>query len=135
MELGATPQVEAASVPADGLLLDVRENDEWAAGHAEGALHIPMSEFVGRIGELTERAGEGEQVYVVCRSGGRSAQVTQYLLQQGLDAVNVAGGMLAWTAAGRPIVGGAQPAESAAADGTDAADASDAAGQDAPYIL
>lgn len=103
MEFGQLPQVDAGSVPADGLLLDVREHDEWAAGHAEGALHIPMSEFVGRFGELTERAGEDERVYVVCRVGGRSAQVTQYLRQQGVDAVNVDGGMLAWEAVGRPL--------------------------------
>jgi rhodanese-related sulfurtransferase len=104
------PQVDVASVPADALLLDVRENDEWAAGRAEGALHIPMSEFVGRLGELTERAGEGERVYVVCRVGGRSAQVTAYLRQHGVDAVNVDGGMLAWEAAGRPITGDAEHA-------------------------
>ncbi|GGO48854.1 sulfurtransferase [Streptomyces daqingensis] len=110
MQNGQLPQVDVASVPADALLLDVRENDEWAAGRAEGALHIPMSEFVGRIGELHERAGEGERVYVVCRVGGRSAQVTQYLRQQGVDAVNVDGGMLAWEAAGRPLTGDTDPA-------------------------
>jgi rhodanese-related sulfurtransferase len=110
MQNGQLPQVDVASVPADALLLDVREDDEWAAGRAEGALHIPMSEFVGRIGELTERAGEGERVYVVCRVGGRSAQVTQYLRQQGVDAVNVDGGMLAWEAAGRPLTGDTDPA-------------------------
>lgn len=104
MQFGQLPQVAAESVPADGLLLDVRENDEWAAGHAEDALHIPMSEFTGRFGELTERAAENERVYVVCRVGGRSAQVAQYLLQQGVDAVNVDGGMLAWESAGRPLV-------------------------------
>ncbi|GAB2777888.1 rhodanese-like domain-containing protein [Streptomyces sp. NPDC054796] len=111
MHFGQLPQVEAASVPAEGLLLDVRENDEWAAGHAEGALHIPMSDFVARSGELTERVGDGERVYVVCRVGGRSAQVAQYLIQQGMDAVNVDGGMLAWDAAGRPMVadGGEPP--------------------------
>lgn len=105
MQQGQLPQVDVASVPADALLLDVREDDEWAAGRAEGALHIPMSDFVGRFGELTERVGEGERFYVVCRVGGRSAQVTQYLRQRGLDAVNVDGGMLAWEAAGRPLTG------------------------------
>lgn len=69
-----------------------------------------MSDFVARQGELTERLGEGERVYVVCRVGGRSAQVAAYLLQQGLDAVNVDGGMLAWESAGRPLVGEAEPA-------------------------
>ncbi|MET9860958.1 rhodanese-like domain-containing protein [Streptomyces smyrnaeus] len=107
---GQVPQTDVASVPADALLLDVREDDEWAAGRAPGALHIPMSEFVARQGELTERLGEGERVYVVCRVGGRSAQVAAYLLQQGVDAVNVDGGMLAWQSASRPLEGDAEPA-------------------------
>ena len=106
MHFAQLPQVEAAAVPADGFLLDVREDDEWAAGHVEGALHIPMGQVVARFGELTESAGEGHRVHVMCRVGGRSAQVTQYLIAQGLDAVNVDGGMLAWEAAGRPMVGG-----------------------------
>ncbi|WP_329134209.1 rhodanese-like domain-containing protein [Streptomyces sp. NBC_01476] len=96
------PSVDATAVPADAILLDVRENDEWAAGHAEGAVHIPMNEVVTRISELPE----GGRVHVVCRVGGRSAQVTQYLIAQGVDAVNVNGGMLDWEAAGRPVVDG-----------------------------
>ncbi|MEY9843272.1 rhodanese-like domain-containing protein [Streptacidiphilus sp. MAP5-3] len=96
----SVPTVDIASVPADAVLLDVREQDEWDAGHAESALHVPMSEFVARIGELPE----AEPLYVVCRVGGRSAQVVQYLVQQGRKAVNVDGGMLAWDAAGRGIV-------------------------------
>jgi rhodanese-related sulfurtransferase len=104
MDFGQVLQVEVAQVPKDALLLDVREDDEWAAGHADGALHIPMSDFVGRFGELTERVDGDAPVFVVCRVGGRSAQVTQYLRQQGVTAVNVDGGMLAWEAAGRPLV-------------------------------
>jgi rhodanese-related sulfurtransferase len=96
------PSVDAGAVPADAILLDVREDEEWTAGHAEGALHIPMGEVVGRIGEVP---GEG-RVHVVCRVGGRSAQVTQYLIGQGVDAVNVDGGMLDWEAAGRPVITG-----------------------------
>ncbi|MEU3463367.1 rhodanese-like domain-containing protein [Streptomyces sp. NPDC006733] len=94
------PAVDASGVPADGILLDVRENDEWAAGHAEQALHIPMGEIVGRIAEVPD----GGTVHVICRVGGRSGQVAQYLIAQGVDAVNVDGGMLAWEAAGRPLV-------------------------------
>ncbi|WP_327296429.1 rhodanese-like domain-containing protein [Streptomyces sp. NBC_01197] len=104
MNFAPLPQVDIAAVPADGLLLDVREDNEWAAGHAEGALHIPMSEFVARFGEVTEAVAQGGQAFVICRVGGRSAQVTQYLVQQGIDAVNVDGGMLAWEGAGRPMV-------------------------------
>jgi rhodanese-related sulfurtransferase len=92
---------------ADGdFLLDVREDDEWQAGHAEGALHIPISDFVARYGELTEAAPQDGRVHVICRSGGRSAQVAMYLVQQGIDAVNVDGGMQVWAAAGRPVVNG-----------------------------
>ncbi|MFJ9030900.1 rhodanese-like domain-containing protein [Streptomyces sp. NPDC102274] len=104
MNFAPLPSVDVAAVPADGLVLDVRETDEWAAGHVEGALHVPMSDFVARFGEVTEAVAEGRRAYVMCRVGGRSAQVTQYLVQQGVDAVNVDGGMLAWDGAGRPMV-------------------------------
>lgn len=103
MNFAQLPSVTVAALPADGLVLDVREQDEWDAGHAAGALHVPMSELVQRLAEVTERAGEGERVHVMCKVGGRSAQVTAYLLQQGMDAVNVDGGMLAWQESGRPL--------------------------------
>ncbi|MEV8451182.1 rhodanese-like domain-containing protein [Streptomyces sp. NPDC052095] len=104
MNFAPLPSVDAAAVPSDGFVLDVREDNEWGAGHVEGALHIPMSDFVARFGELTDAVGDGRRVHVMCRVGGRSAQVTQYLVQQGIDAVNVDGGMLAWDGAGRPMV-------------------------------
>ncbi|WP_406270764.1 rhodanese-like domain-containing protein [Streptomyces sp. NBC_00191] len=104
MNFAPLPSVDAAAVPSEGLVLDVRENDEWAAGHVEGALHVPMSDFVTRFGEVTEAVADKGRAYVMCRVGGRSAQVTQYLVQQGIDAVNVDGGMLAWDGAGRPMV-------------------------------
>ncbi|MFD7609997.1 rhodanese-like domain-containing protein [Streptomyces sp. NPDC059828] len=104
MNFAPLPSIEAASVPADGLVVDVREGDEWVAGHVEGALHIPMSDFVARFGEVTEAVADGRRAHVMCRVGGRSAQVTQYLVQQGIDAVNIDGGMLAWQSAGRPMV-------------------------------
>ncbi|MFF0221608.1 rhodanese-like domain-containing protein [Streptomyces sp. NPDC004629] len=98
------PTVAVADLKDGDFLLDVREDDEWQAGHAAGALHIPISEFVARYGELTEAAPQDGRVHVICRSGGRSAQVTMYLVQQGIDAVNVDGGMQVWQAAGRPVV-------------------------------
>ncbi|WP_221348569.1 rhodanese-like domain-containing protein [Streptomyces beigongshangae] len=98
------PTVEVGDLKDGDFLLDVREDDEWQAGHAEGALHIPISEFVARYGELTEAAPQDGRVNVICRSGGRSAQVAMYLNQQGVDAVNVAGGMQVWAAEGRPVV-------------------------------
>ena len=103
----AVPEVSVAELPPDAPMLDVRESDEWAAGHAPGATHLPMSELTSRMDELPE----ANPLYVVCRSGGRSARVVAYLSGQGYPAVNVEGGMQAWARQGREIVadGGAQP--------------------------
>lgn len=97
--MSEVPAVPAADVPADATLIDVREDDEWEAGHAAGAVHIPMGEVPQRLSELPE----GE-LFVVCRAGGRSLRVAQWLQQNGYDTVNVDGGMGAWADAGRPMV-------------------------------
>lgn len=94
------PAVGVADLPADAVLLDVREPDEWSAGHAPGARHLPMNEVGARLDEVPA----ADPVYVVCRAGGRSARVVAFLAQQGRSAVNVEGGMQAWAAAGRPMV-------------------------------
>jgi rhodanese-related sulfurtransferase len=106
MMFGGVPSVGPADVGPDALLLDVREDDEWVAGHAEGARHIPMGELPTRFPEvsaLADAAATGE-VVVVCRSGARSARVVAWLTQNGVDAVNLAGGMDAWASAGRVMV-------------------------------
>ncbi|SEB35350.1 Rhodanese-related sulfurtransferase [Paramicrobacterium humi] len=87
---------EAGEAP----IIDVREADEWASRHVEGAVHIPLSEFMQREHELPE----AEELYILCHSGGRSARVTQYLEQKGVSAVNVVGGIEAWQGAGLPVV-------------------------------
>lgn len=92
------PAVDPREI-GDDLLLDVREDDEWRAGHAPEAVHVPMSELLARLGELPA----GRPLAVVCRSGHRSAQVTAYLVAHGVPARNVAGGMLAWQALGLPL--------------------------------
>ena len=97
------PTVAVSDVPADAPMLDVREVDEWVAGHAPTAHHLPMSELPGRMGELPD----DDPLYVVCRSGGRSARVVAYLPGQGSPAVNVDGGMRAWSAQGRQVVAAA----------------------------
>jgi rhodanese-related sulfurtransferase len=99
----AVPTCLVADLPADAVLLDVRENDEWTAGHAPAAVHVPMGQVVQRLDEIAATLPD-RPVRVVCRSGARSARVTAYLIQSGWDAVNVDGGMRAWAAAGRPMV-------------------------------
>ncbi|MEQ6902964.1 rhodanese-like domain-containing protein [Nocardioides sp. YIM 152588] len=100
------PTVPIDAVPdplPEGLaVLDVREDHEWAAGHIDGALHIPLMDLPARLDEVA--ALDAVQTLVVCKVGGRSAQATAYLAHQGYEAVNLAGGMLDWHAAGRPMV-------------------------------
>lgn len=97
------PSVTVADLPhplPDGVsILDVREHLEWQHGHIDGATHIPLMEIAERFDEIPI----GHTV-VVCKMGGRSAQATAYLTQQGLDVVNLEGGMLEWQEAGRPMV-------------------------------
>ena len=94
------PEIEAGAVPADAYLLDVREQDEWLAGHAPDAVHIPMTQIQGRVEEVPS----DQRIYVVCRVGGRSLQVAAWLNQLGRDAINVGGGMQSWASASRPMV-------------------------------
>jgi rhodanese-related sulfurtransferase len=96
---GSVPQVPAAEVPSEAFLLDVREADEWAAGHVPGALHIPLGELAARYLEI-DRASA---LYVICRSGRRSDQAAQALAGVGWQASNVADGMVGWHAAGLPM--------------------------------
>jgi len=95
----AVLQVPAAEVPAGAFVLDVREADEWEAGHVPGALHIPLRELGARYPEI-DRAGA---VYVICRSGHRSDRAARALVGAGWHAHNVADGMIGWQAAGRPM--------------------------------
>lgn len=86
-------------LPEGLTVLDVREPEEWAHGHIEGALHVPLMELPQRRDELPDG-----RLLVVCKIGGRSLQATQYLTQQGIDAVNLEGGMIEWAATGRPML-------------------------------
>lgn len=80
-------------------LLDVREAAEWAAAHVDGATHIPMEQVPARLAELDRT----KPVAVICRSGNRSAYVTEYLNHAGFDAHNVEGGLQSWARAGLPV--------------------------------
>lgn len=95
-------EVPVREVPAllesGAALLDVREPDEWAAGHAAQAVHVPLAQL------SLDVLPAGEPLLVVCHVGGRSAMATQALRNAGIPAVNVLGGMAAWEQAGLPVV-------------------------------
>jgi len=94
------PEVLSADLPAGVFLLDVREDDEWTAGHAPEAVHVRLGDLGARVGELPR----DREVYVICRSGARSAYAAQTLAGGGLRMVNVADGMTGWAVAGRPMI-------------------------------
>jgi rhodanese-related sulfurtransferase len=102
--MSGVPQIDVVAARAEqaagALMLDVREDDEWTAGHVAGALHIPMSELQDRFGELPE----SDATLVICRSGSRSDVVAAALARIGRPGcANVAGGMVSWVIAGLPI--------------------------------
>jgi rhodanese-related sulfurtransferase len=93
--------VTAGEVGDDAILVDVREPDEWAAGHVPHSIHLPMMEVPRRMDEIPDSG----DVVIVCRSGQRSANVVMYLLGNGRDNVsNLSGGLHEWAAAGRDLV-------------------------------
>ena len=94
----------ATALRDDALVIDVREPFEYNAGHLEGARSMPMHLVPQGMGELPK----DDTIFVICRSGNRSWQVCHYLNQHGYNAVNVAGGMVAWDAAGPTVSGGAR---------------------------
>ena len=93
--------VEVLRREMDGgaFVLDVRQPDEFAEGHVPGAVLIPLDQLEARVAEVPEDG----PIYVVCRSGARSALAAGALRQAGYDATNVAGGTLAWVEAGFPV--------------------------------
>lgn len=84
-------------------VIDVREADEYAEVHAVGVTHIPLGTVPDRVADVPNDG----PVYVICKSGGRSAKAVEFLRGQGIDAVNVSGGTLAWVEAGHPVERGA----------------------------
>ena len=84
----------------EAILIDVRERDEWRAGHVKGARHIPIGELAAHVGELPR----DREVLLFCRSGNRSGAATRLLRGQGFEqARNVEGGLIAWTGSGLPL--------------------------------
>ncbi len=98
------PTVTPAQLAADAVIVDVREDHEWATGHIAGALHWPMMSVPQHLQYEPGPVTPDANVVVVCHVGARSAPVTAWLRANGYAAVNLEGGMLAWEAAGKPIV-------------------------------
>lgn len=86
----------------DALVLDVREDKEWAAGHIPNAKHIPLGQLSSRMNELEKY--KGKPVVISCRSGHRSARACATLKKSGFENVhNLSGGIIAWEKANLPI--------------------------------
>ena len=100
------PEIDIATtverLAAGAAIVDVRQPDEYAAGHVPGAPLVPLGEVTERVAEFPT---EGE-VLIICRSGARSARAAEFLRTQGIDAVNVAGGTMAWIEAGHEVATG-----------------------------
>jgi len=85
----------------NAMVLDVREPDEYADGHAPGAVSVPQAELALHLGEIPRE----QDVLVACRSGGRSLGSARFLSALGFERVaNLDRGMLGWIAAGHPVV-------------------------------
>jgi rhodanese-related sulfurtransferase len=79
----------------DVVLIDVREDHEWADSHVPYAVHVALGTVPDHLNRFT-----GEPTYVICKVGGRSLGACDYAAAHGHQVVNVAGGMLAWLEAG-----------------------------------
>jgi|SRR5690348_12338287 rhodanese-related sulfurtransferase len=95
-QLGALEARDALAAGASAV--DVREREEWDAGHLAGAIWIPLGELGTRLDELPEGP-----LVIVCRTGSRSGMVADALVGIGRDARNLAGGLKLWVAAGLPL--------------------------------
>jgi rhodanese-related sulfurtransferase len=99
----ASPEQAWQLLDQGAILVDVREDAEWRAGHAPGARHIPLSRLPARSRELAPQ----RTVITACRSGHRSAGAAMILARQGRDVTSLSGGMRAWARAGLPVVASA----------------------------
>ncbi len=92
----------AAAITAGAFLVDVRNDDEWNAGHAPSALYITLSEVPTRYSEIPR----DRDIIVVCRAGARSLKAAELLEAQGFNAYNLTGGMQSWEASNLTVIDG-----------------------------
>ncbi|MEQ6289262.1 rhodanese-like domain-containing protein [Vogesella sp. GCM10023246] len=98
------PQAQQLLAAGQSLLLDVREPEEFAAGHLAGALNIPRGLLEFRLSGDPALAEVGRTVLLYCKSSGRAALAARVMQEMGYqDVVSIAGGFDAWLAAGMPV--------------------------------
>ncbi|NNN09341.1 MAG: rhodanese-like domain-containing protein [Acidimicrobiaceae bacterium] len=101
--MSLVPVSSFAAAHADGaFVLDVREPEEYLAGHVPGARLVPLATVSDALRDLPV----SQPIYVICQSGSRSQIAAQHLNRAGRDARSVIGGTSGWISAGRPIVRG-----------------------------
>ena len=100
-----------AAIARGATVVDVREAHEYAAGHVPVARLVPMGTVPDHVDAF--RSSGDEPVYVICQSGGRSHRVCEFLADQGVEAINVAGGTGAWVMSGRPVDLASDPGDAA----------------------
>ncbi|HEY8526096.1 MAG TPA: rhodanese-like domain-containing protein [Acidimicrobiales bacterium] len=106
MEVPEIDVAELAKRRSEGApVIDVREPDEYDAGHVPGARLVPLTTVPERVDEVPT----DQPVYVICAKGGRSLRAAEFYRSQGIEAINVAGGTSAWIEAGQPVNTGMDP--------------------------
>ncbi|MBW0116358.1 rhodanese-like domain-containing protein [Pseudonocardia sp. KRD-169] len=88
---------------SDVAVVDVRSAEEFAAGHVPGAVNVPLERVITDPGRYA-----GQELYVICQSGGRSAKAAEALTAAGARPVSVGGGTAGWISSGRPVDTGAR---------------------------
>ena len=95
-----------SALQAGAVLIDVRQPDEYEAGHVPGAVLVPLASVPDALGLFAPDA----PTYVICKTGARSYRACEFLEDQGLEGINVEGGTMAWIISGRTTVAGDKPA-------------------------
>ncbi|MGI8666100.1 MAG: rhodanese-like domain-containing protein [Jatrophihabitans sp.] len=101
---GKLPRVHRDQLPASSPILDVRDDGEWAAGHIDGAVHVPLDRLANRMLHEPGELLSDDPIVVTCKGGGRAGRAVSWLNANGFEAVLLEGSMLGWQDAGRPMV-------------------------------
>jgi len=102
--LDEPPSIGHDEIKSDQLILDVREDEEWVAGHIEGAVHVPLDRLANRMLHEPGELLTDQPLVVTCKGGGRARRAVTWLNRNGFDAVVLEGGMRSWQASGQPMV-------------------------------